>query len=204
MTENTYLTRNNAGDDWLKPAPLRRRADLYRQQDVNVTSITITGVERHPRGGISGFQCTRHHAAWTCPLHDGRAFLRTDTVAAGCRSLLDRRQRPLLQTFGTAPRKGAAAMTPENHRHQRGGRLEKRSLGRRYRHDADGLWGGRLDRRPWPTGGDWNHIGWTLAASRQPISSSLLAFGGAKDPNTGTTWGGAPTGVSRAPATIAA
>ncbi|SQI29312.1 Cellulose synthase operon protein C precursor [Serratia plymuthica] len=36
---------------------------------------------------------------------------------------------------------------------------------------------------------DWNHIGWTLAASRRPISSSLLAFGGTKDPNTGTTWG---------------
>ncbi|NAW01293.1 cellulose synthase subunit BcsC-related outer membrane protein, partial [Salmonella sp. hn-h4] len=44
---------------------------------------------------------------------------------------------------------------------------------------------------------DWRDIGWTATVSRRPISSSLLSFAGAKDPNTGITWGGdRATGVS--------
>jgi hypothetical protein len=37
---------------------------------------------------------------------------------------------------------------------------------------------------------DLGHIGYTVNAHRRPISSSLLAFAGQKDTNTGTTWGG--------------
>ncbi len=37
---------------------------------------------------------------------------------------------------------------------------------------------------------DWHNLGWTVTASRRPISSSLLSFGGAVDPYTGTKWGG--------------
>ncbi len=36
----------------------------------------------------------------------------------------------------------------------------------------------------------WAPIGYTVNAHRRPISSSLLAFAGQKDTNTGTTWGG--------------
>ena len=37
---------------------------------------------------------------------------------------------------------------------------------------------------------DLGPVGYTLSAQRRPISSSLLAFGGQRDINTGTTWGG--------------
>lgn len=37
---------------------------------------------------------------------------------------------------------------------------------------------------------DLGPIGYTINAHRRPISSSLLAFAGQKDTNTGTTWGG--------------
>ncbi|MGU7801564.1 cellulose synthase subunit BcsC-related outer membrane protein, partial [Escherichia coli] len=37
---------------------------------------------------------------------------------------------------------------------------------------------------------DLGPIGYTLNAHRRPISSSVLAFAGQKDPNTDTTWGG--------------
>lgn len=37
---------------------------------------------------------------------------------------------------------------------------------------------------------DLGPIGYTVNAHRRPISSSMLAFAGQKDPNTGTTWGG--------------
>lgn len=38
--------------------------------------------------------------------------------------------------------------------------------------------------------GDLGPLGYTLDAHRRPLSSSLLAFGGQTDPNTGITWGG--------------
>ena len=39
-------------------------------------------------------------------------------------------------------------------------------------------------------GGDWGELGWTLTASRRPLSNSLLSYAGAVDPQTGIRWGG--------------
>lgn len=37
---------------------------------------------------------------------------------------------------------------------------------------------------------DWQSIGWTLTASRRPLSNSVVSYAGAVDPITGTRWGG--------------
>ena len=37
---------------------------------------------------------------------------------------------------------------------------------------------------------DWKSIGWTLTASRRPMSNSVVSYAGAVDPVTGTRWGG--------------
>jgi Flp pilus assembly protein TadD len=37
---------------------------------------------------------------------------------------------------------------------------------------------------------DWKSIGWTLTASRRPVSNSVVSYAGAVDPLTGTRWGG--------------
>ncbi|WP_231667367.1 cellulose synthase complex outer membrane protein BcsC [Pseudomonas quasicaspiana] len=37
---------------------------------------------------------------------------------------------------------------------------------------------------------DWQSIGWTLTASRRPVSNSVVSYAGAVDPVTGTRWGG--------------
>ncbi|WP_349972407.1 cellulose synthase complex outer membrane protein BcsC [Pseudomonas caspiana] len=37
---------------------------------------------------------------------------------------------------------------------------------------------------------DWRSIGWTLTASRRPVSNSVVSYAGAVDPVTGTRWGG--------------
>jgi predicted Zn-dependent protease len=37
---------------------------------------------------------------------------------------------------------------------------------------------------------DWRSIGWTLTASRRPMSNSIVSYAGAIDPMTGTRWGG--------------
>lgn len=44
----TRLTRNDEKDDWLKRGVRSDAADLYRQQDLNVTSSTITGGRAAP------------------------------------------------------------------------------------------------------------------------------------------------------------
>ncbi|WP_454785136.1 cellulose synthase subunit BcsC-related outer membrane protein [Legionella sp. WA2024007413] len=36
----------------------------------------------------------------------------------------------------------------------------------------------------------FHNIGWQLTMARRPVTSSLLSFAGAKDPNTGIIWGG--------------
>jgi predicted Zn-dependent protease len=37
---------------------------------------------------------------------------------------------------------------------------------------------------------DWQSVGWTLTASRRPMSNSVVSYAGAVDPLTGTRWGG--------------
>jgi len=37
---------------------------------------------------------------------------------------------------------------------------------------------------------DWRSIGWTLTASRRPMSNSVVSYAGAVDPATGIRWGG--------------
>ncbi|WP_426143353.1 cellulose synthase complex outer membrane protein BcsC [Pseudomonas sp. DWP3-1-2] len=37
---------------------------------------------------------------------------------------------------------------------------------------------------------DWKSIGWTLTASRRPMTNSVVSYAGAVDPVTGTRWGG--------------
>jgi len=37
---------------------------------------------------------------------------------------------------------------------------------------------------------DWRDLGWTLTASRRPMSNSVVSYAGAVDPVTGIRWGG--------------
>jgi Flp pilus assembly protein TadD len=37
---------------------------------------------------------------------------------------------------------------------------------------------------------DWRSIGWTLTASRRPMTNSVVSYAGAVDPQTGIRWGG--------------
>jgi hypothetical protein len=192
----TYLTRNNPGDDWLKRGIRSDAADLYRQQDVNVT-LDHDYWRSSGTGGISDFNAHDTMLQVDMPLYDGRAFLRTDTVQLDAGRFSTDGSGKYYETFGTCHTQGCRG---DEHQKTTG-----TSVAAGWKNDR---WAADIGTTPmgfevvdWSGGlaysGDWNHIGWTLAASRRPISSSLLAFGGAKDPNTGTTWGGVrATGVS--------
>ena len=75
----TRLTRNDSRDDWLKRGIRSDAADLYRQQDLNVT------LEHDFWGssGTGGYSDLKAHTTMLqvdAPLADGRMFFRTDLV----------------------------------------------------------------------------------------------------------------------------
>lgn len=191
----TALTRNAPADDWLKRGIRADAADLYRQQDINVT-LGHDYWGSSGTGGISDYQAHDTMLQVDMPLDDGRAFFRTDTVRldAGRFTTINGQYS---ETFGTC-----ATVNCSRGVHQK---TTGTSVAAGWKNAA---WAADLGTTPmgfevvdWVGGlsysGDWRQMGWTLLASRRPISSSLLAFGGARDPNTGTTWGGVrATGVS--------
>ncbi|CQH47829.1 cellulose synthase subunit BcsC [Yersinia enterocolitica] len=190
----TLLTRNQATDDWLKRGIRADAADLYRQQDTRVTLdqdyLRSSGTE-----GISDLSAYNTMLQVDTALADGRAFFRTDTVQMDA-GTLDANTR---YKAGTCYRSETVCQT---NLHQR---ATGASVAVGWQNDS---WATDIGTTPMGfdvvdvVGGvaysnSWNHIGWTATASRRPISSSLLAFAGATDPNTHITWGGVrASGVS--------
>lgn len=191
----TRLTRNNPTDDWLKRGIRSDAADLYRQQDVRVT-LDHDYWHSSGTGGISDYQAHDTMLQVDMPLYDGRAFFRTDTVQlnAGSFSTSDSKY---FETFGTCNTVGCSG---DERQKATGTSVAVGWSNDRWQTDI-GTTPMGFDVVDWVGGvaysGDWNHIGWTLGASRRPLSSSLLAFGGTRDPNTGITWGGVrATGIN--------
>ncbi|WP_145557851.1 cellulose synthase complex outer membrane protein BcsC [Yersinia aldovae] len=183
----TLLTRNQATDDWLKRGVRSDAADLYRQQDTRVTLdqdyLQSSGTE-----GVSDLSAYNTMLQVDTSLADGRAFFRTDTVHMDA-GTFDANTR---YKAGTCYRTEIACQA---NMHQR---ATGTSVAVGWQNER---W--ETDIGTTPMGFDivdvvgglaysnsWNKIGWTATASRRPISSSILAFAGAKDPNTNVTWGG--------------
>ncbi|STQ82661.1 Cellulose synthase operon protein C precursor [Hafnia alvei] len=182
----TRLTRNDEKDDWLKRGVRSDAADLYRQQDVNVT-LDHDYASSSGTGGYSDLTANTTMLQMDAPLYDGRMFLRTDVVNMQEGSFKGGAYK---EKFGTCYVNGCK---PGNSQNSTGA-----SLSAGWKNDH---WEGDFGTTPmgfdvvdWVGGlsysNDWNHIGWTVNAHRRPISSSLLAFGGQKDDQTGITWGG--------------
>lgn len=192
--EFTYKTRNNENDDWLKRGVRSDAADLYRQQDVNVT------LEHNYWGssGTGGYSDLKAHTTMLqadAPLADGRMFFRTDMVNmdAGKFSLKDDgTYSPHWGTCNEVACEGGDRSQTAN----------GVSVAVGWRNKT---WD--MDIGTTPIGfnvvdivgglsysNDIGVIGYTLNVHRRPISSSLLAFGGQKDNGNGdhpaTTWGG--------------
>ncbi|WP_369825902.1 cellulose biosynthesis protein BcsC [Rahnella sp. AA] len=191
----TRLTRNNASDDWLKRGIRSDAHDLYRQQDVNFTVDTDSWTSSGTPGKSDLTANTTMFQA-DMPVYQGRGFLRADWVRMDA-GTFDNQNGNYEASFGTC--------SDQNCRRYRSQTANGVSLGAGWENDK---WKGDLGTTPlgfpvvdWVGGlaysGDWGDIGWTTTVSRRPVSSSLLSFAGAKDPGTGTTWGGVrATGAS--------
>lgn len=186
----TRLTRNDPKDDWLKRGVRSDAADLYRQQDVNVT------LEHNYWGssGTGGYSDLKAHTTMfqvDAPLADGRMFFRSDYVNMneGSFSTDD--------NGGYSPKWGTCAdITCFGGDKSQSSKGASVAVGWR-----NATWD--MDIGTTPMGFDVvdvvgglsysnsvGSLGYTLEGHRRPVSSSLLAFGGQKDTNTGTTWGG--------------
>ncbi|MBU9821637.1 cellulose biosynthesis protein BcsC [Rahnella sp. BCC 1045] len=191
----TRLTRNNASDDWLKRGIRSDAHDLYRQQDVNFTVDTDSWTSSGTPGKSDLTANTTMFQA-DMPVYQGRGFLRADWVRMDA-GTFDNENGNYEASFGSC--------SDQNCRSYRSQTANGVSLGAGWENDK---WKGDLGTTPlgfpvvdWVGGlaysGDWGDIGWTTTVSRRPVSSSLLSFAGAKDPGTGTTWGGVrATGAS--------
>ncbi|SET39278.1 cellulose synthase complex outer membrane protein BcsC [Kosakonia radicincitans] len=184
----TQLTRNDEKDDWLKRGVRSDAADLYRQQDVNATLQH----DYWGSSGTGGYSDLKAHTTMLqvdAPLSDGRMFFRTDVVNmdAGSFATTNGTYDPTWGTCSATPCSGSTSQTANG---------ASVAVGWQNR-----TWAADIGTTPMGfdvvdvVGGvsyssDLGPIGYTVNAHRRPISSSLLAFAGQKDPNTGTTWGG--------------
>ncbi|AWH90050.1 cellulose synthase complex outer membrane protein BcsC [Limnobaculum parvum] len=185
----TKAMRHDRQDDWLKRGIKSDAESLYKQQS---TTVTLD----HDYWGSSGTKgisdLTAHttmlHIAF--PLQRGTAFLRGDSVMMDAGSFSTDSRGVYNETFGTCREVGCS-----DERSQKDNGV---SVATGWQDDN---WQIDIGTTPmgfevvdWVGGigysNDWHNLGWTVTASRRPISSSLLSFGGAVDPYTGTQWGG--------------
>lgn len=184
----TRLTRNDEKDDWLKRGVRSDAGDLYRQQDINVT------LEHDYWGssGTGGYSDLKAHTTMLqvdAPLSDGRMFFRSDLVNmdAGTFDTTDGKYDPKWGTCAATDCHGSTNQSANG-----------ASVAVGWKNKT---W--EMDIGTTPMGfdvvdvvggisysNDLGPIGYTVNAHRRPISSSMLAFAGQRDPNTDTTWGG--------------
>ncbi|EMI6707508.1 cellulose biosynthesis protein BcsC [Enterobacter hormaechei] len=184
----TRLTRNDEKDDWLKRGVRSDAGDLYRQQDLNVTLQH----DYWGSSGTGGYSDLKAHTTMLqvdAPLSDGRMFFRSDLVNMNAGSFAT--------DNGTYdPTWGTCAETPCHGSTNQSANGASVAVGWQNK-----TWAWDIGTTPMgfdvvdvvgslSYSNDLGPIGYTLNAHRRPISSSVLAFAGQKDPNTDTTWGG--------------
>jgi len=189
----TRLTRNDIADDWLKRSIRSDAADLYRQQDTTLT-LEQDYSRNKGTGGTSDFTAHTTMLQAETPLADGRSFVRLDRVqlSAGTFATTDGGNTA---QFGSCNDANSGGCSRDLTQRQQG-----IALGAGWQNSR---WSGDIGTTPlgftvtnWVGGVSWKtdvrDVGVTLSASRRPISSSLLAYAGARDPsaNGGKTWGG--------------
>ncbi|WP_282361555.1 cellulose synthase complex outer membrane protein BcsC [Pseudomonas sp. PS01300] len=195
----TLASRAKDEDDWLVRSLRADVDELYQQRNTSVTLQHDYGWRKSDgTPGISRLssQTTLLHV--DTPWEDGRAFARVERIGldAGSFDLDENGQNT--EDFGTCQfvgvtRSGAPLPTcSSGSQKANGGVLAVGWQNSRWGYDLGTTQGYEVNN--WLGGafvnGDLGQVGWSLAASRRPMSNSLLSFAGARDPATGIRWGG--------------
>ncbi|WEZ88836.1 cellulose synthase complex outer membrane protein BcsC [Pseudomonas sp. NyZ480] len=195
----TLASRAKDADDWLVRSLRSDVDELYRQRNTNVTLMHDYGWRKNDgTPGISRLstQSTLLHV--DTPWEDGRAFARVERIGMDAGSFdLDENGNNTAD-FGTCQfvgvtRSGALLPTCRpGSQTANGGVLALGWQNERWGFDLGTTQGYEVNN--WLGGaivnGDLGQVGWSLAASRRPMSNSLLSFAGARDPATNVRWGG--------------
>lgn len=195
----TLASRANDGDDWLVRSLRSDVDELYRQRNTSVTLMHDYGWRKSDgTPGISRLstQSTLLHV--DTPWEDGRAFARVERIGMDAGSFEQNADGQTTADFGTCQfvgvtRNGTPLPTCQaDSQTANGGVLAAGWQNSRWGFDVGTTQGYEVNN--WLGGaivnGDLGQVGWSLAASRRPMSNSLLSFAGARDPATKVRWGG--------------
>lgn len=188
----TRLMRNQADDDWLKRGIRADAAELYQRQDTTL-KLEQDYSRNKGTGGISDFTAHTTMLQLDTPLAAGKSFVRVDRVDVSAGTFVTENGSHS-EVFGTcADAEGGCSRDLDQH-------AEGVAVGVGWQNDR---WSADIGTSPmgfevvnWVGGVTWNtdvqDIGLSFTASRRPISSSLLAWAGARDPNpqNDRSWGG--------------
>ncbi|HDS1819850.1 TPA: cellulose biosynthesis protein BcsC [Pseudomonas putida] len=194
----TLASREQDADDWLARS-LRSDVDaLYRQRNTHVTLMHDYGWREDdgtPGTSELSTQSTLLHV--DTPWQDGTAFARVERIGmdAGSFELNEGRNTTDFGTCQFVGRNADGASFPAcggGSQSADGSVLALGWQGSRWAFDLGTTQGYEVNN--WLGGatlnGDLGQVGWSLTASRRPMSNSLLSFAGARDPATGVRWGG--------------
>lgn len=189
----TRASRPQDGDDWLARSLRASVDELYQRQ-----SPTLRVQHDHAwrndstTPGISDLKVDTSMAQVDLPLGGGRGFLRAEEVRMDAGSFKTDASGRHTERFGTCDFRDLPGC-PGNHQQDSGTAVALGWRDERWAFDfghspqgfAVGNWLGGASYN-WDAGG----LGWSLTASRRPLTNSLLSYAGAADPRTGTRWGG--------------
>ncbi|MFG0544423.1 cellulose synthase complex outer membrane protein BcsC [Pseudomonas sp. YQ_6] len=195
----TLASREQDGDDWLARS-LRSDVDaLYRQRNTHVTLMHDYGWREDdgtPGTSELSTQSTLLHV--DTPWQEGTAFARVERIGMDAGSFEPNDQGSYTPDFGSCQFVGKSADGETLPACTGGSQTANGSLlalgwqGSRWAFDLGTTQGYAINN--WLGGatlnGDLGQVGWSLTASRRPMSNSLLSFAGARDRPTGVRWGG--------------
>jgi Flp pilus assembly protein TadD len=195
----TLASREQDGDDWLARS-LRSDVDaLYRQRNTHVTLMHDYGWREDdgtPGTSELSTQSTLLHV--DTPWQEGTAFARVERIGMAAGSFEPNDQGSYTPDFGSCQFVGKSADGETLPACTGGSQTANGSLlalgwqGSRWAFDLGTTQGYAINN--WLGGatlnGDLGQVGWSLTASRRPMSNSLLSFAGARDRPTGVRWGG--------------
>ncbi|GAB3379774.1 cellulose synthase complex outer membrane protein BcsC [Azotobacter armeniacus] len=190
----TLASRPQDGDDWLKRSLRSEVESLYLKQTPIVRLQHDFGWRNDDNvtPGLSDMDMDTVMLQLDLPLAGGRGFLRVDEVNLDVGRFDTDADGRHTESFGSCALPGLEGCRADRQR-ARGTAVALGWRGERLAFDIGrSPQGFEIENWLGGTSYDWDYagLGWTLTASRRPLSNSLLSYAGTEDPRTGIRWGG--------------
>ncbi|VVQ07672.1 cellulose synthase complex outer membrane protein BcsC [Pseudomonas fluorescens] len=188
----TEASRANDGDDWMLRSLRADVDELYQQQNPSVNLYQdFAWRTDNTAPGISDLTTQTTILRIDAPFAEGQGFVQAEQVDLQATRFDTNDNGRHQEAFGTCAL--ATGGCPSTSLSTSGPGL---AVGWK-----NAAWAADLGHSPqgfeignWLGGvsysSDWQSVGWTLTASRRPMSNSVVSYAGAVDPLTGTRWGG--------------